>query len=475
MKTLKFTLLLLSTLLILSSCRTEEFQIINPPTENALKADSPVAKLMTRTVLKDGSHDNIVDKASCLSIKLPVTVIVNSKEITIKDDDGFEEIEDIFNLFDDDVDKIEIVYPVTVILSDYSTITVNSDSELEGLMLDCKGENEEDDDIECLDFEYPFTASVFNENNDLILTITLENDEQLYKLIHDLKDYAAVTINFPIKVKLASGSVVTINNLEELKDAIEAVANTCDEDDDNDYDDDDCESCTTNQLKEIFAHCEVWRVDKLEISDVDYTDNYTGASFYFRDNNTVKIIKSSGDVFEGTWEASGEGTELKVTIDVDGFDKFNKTWTLHEISDYQGEVKVDLRLGDDRLRFESFCNNGNTSGDDLSDALTEENSVWVVEKYLDNDVDETSDFAGYEFYFFTSGQVKAKTTTTVDEGMWKSLNEATKFFLEFTTNDVLQELNDDDWKVVSISATQIKLEASSNSGTETDTLIFTKQ
>lgn len=474
MKFLKSTFLLLTTVLILFSCRTEEIQIIDPPKENALIENSPVVNLMSKTVLRDGSHDNIIDKASCLSIKLPVTVIANSTEITINNEDGYEEIEDIFNLFDDDVDTVEIVYPVTVILSDYSTITINSDAELEELAGDCKGENEEDDDIECIDFEYPFSASVFNENNDLILTITIENDEELYKLIQDLKDYDAVTINFPIKVKLQGETVITINNLEELKDAIESVADSCDEDDDNDFDDDDCESCSTNQLKEIFAQCEEWRVDKLEINDQEFEDDYVGATFYFRDNFTVKIIKN-GDIFEGTWEASGEGNEIKVTINVDGFNQFNKTWFLHEISEYQGEVKVDLRLGEDRLRFESFCNNGNTTGDDLSNALTEQDGLWVVEQYLDNDVDETADFAGYDFYFFASGEVKAKTTTTQDFGMWKSLNDATKFFLEFTTNEVLKELNDDDWKVVSISATQIKLEALSNSGTETDTLIFGKK
>ena len=474
MKILKSTLLLLSTFLILFSCRTEEIKIIDPPTENALVVNSPVVNLMSKTVLKDGSHDNIIDKASCLSIKLPVTVIVNSKQITINDEDGYEEIENIFNLFDHDVDSVTIVYPITVILSDHSTQIVNSDIELRELAKNCKGENEEDDDIECLDFEYPFSASVFNENNDLILTITIENDEQLYRLLKKLKDYAAVTINFPIKVKLSGDTVITINNLEELREAIQAAINSCDEDDDNDFDDDDCRSCTTNQLAEIFAKCFEWRVDKLEITDVDYTDNYVGYIFYFKENHVLKVIKN-GNIVEGTWEATGQANEIKVTINVDGFDRFNKTWFLHEISDYQGEVKVDLRLGDDRLRFESFCNNGNTSGDNLSDALTTANSVWVVHKYLDNNVDETSNFEGYDFYFFTSGVVKAKTPNTIDEGKWKSLNSATKFFLEFTTNEVLQELNDDDWKVVSISGTEIKLEALSNSGTETDILIFTKK
>lgn len=473
MKTLKSTLLILSAILVLFSCRTEEIKIIDPPVENALVENSPVVNLMSRAALRDGSHDNIIDKANCLSVKLPVTVVVNSKEITIDSEDGYEEIEDIFDLFDDDVDTLQIKYPIEVILSDHSIQTVNSNEELRNLAKDCSGENEEDDDIECLDFEYPFSTSVFNENNDLILTITIENDEQLFKLLKKLKEYAAVTINFPIKVKLSEETIITINNLEELKEAISNAINSCDEDDDNDYDDDDCDDCTINKLKDLFAECVEWKVDRLKINDVDYADNYERATFYFKENGFLKVIKN-GDIFEGEWGATKEGDKIMLTIHVPGFDKFNKTWTLHELGESEGEIKVSLFSGEDRLRFESLCNKGNTSGDQLSDALTSPNSIWVVEKYWDNGVDKTQDFAPYEFYFETSGEVKAKTTTTIDSGVWKSFNEATKLFIEFPSHDILERLNED-WKVTEITETHIKLLNLSSSGIEEDILIFKKK
>lgn len=355
----------------------------------------------------------------------------------------------------------------------HSEVTVNSDEELEELVKDCKGENEEDDDIECLDFEYPFSASVFNESNELILTITLEDDEQLYNLLNDLEQYAAVTINFPIKVKLSSDTIVTINNLEELEEAISNAINSCDEDDDNDYDDDDCDDCTTDILNQFFAECQEWKVDKLKINGEDYTDNYDTATFYFKDNGYLKIIKN-GDIFEGEWSASGDANDIKITIHVDGFDKFNKTWTLHEIQDDNDEIRVSLFSGDDILRFESLCNKGSNSGDKLSDALTSANSIWIVEQYLDNGEDKTADFEPFEFYFETSGVVKAKTSTTVDSGEWKSLNEATKLFMEFPSHDILERLNED-WKVIEITDTYIKLYVVNSSGTEEDILKFKRK
>ncbi|CAL2102485.1 conserved protein of unknown function [Tenacibaculum sp. 190130A14a] len=473
MRTLKSTLLLLSTILILFSCRTEELKIIDPPVQKALVEDSPVVKLMNRAVLRDGSKDNIIDKASCLSIKLPVTVVVNSKEITIDSEDGYEEIEAIFDLFDDDVDTLEIKYPIEVILSDHTIVTVNSDDELENLTKDCKGENEEDDDIECLDFEYPFTASVFNENNDLILTITLEDDEQLYELLHDLKKYAAVTINFPINVKLSSGTVLTINSLEELEEAISSAVNSCDEDDDNDYEDDDCDDCTTDILKEFFEKCDEWKVDKLKVNDVDYTDDYEKATFYFREDGSIKVTKN-GNIYEGEWEASGDANDIMITINVDGLDKFNKTWTLHELDDEDDEVQVSLYSGDDKVRFESFCNQGSNSGDNLSEVLIAVNSVWVVEKYLENGENKTEDFEPYEFYFESSGEVKAKTATTVDNGEWKSFNDGTVLFMEFPSHDILERLNED-WKVIEISDTQIMLKTYDSSGAIENMLVFNKK
>ena len=169
MKTLKPILLLVfGAIFTMTSCRTEDDLAIDPPVEETIVANSTIANLMSRTASNDGSNDNIIDNASCLSVQLPVTVTVNGIELEINDEDGYEDIEDIIDLFDDDVDSVVISYPITVILVDFSTVVVNSDSELAALTANCVGENEEDDDIECIDFQYPITASVFDENNDLI-------------------------------------------------------------------------------------------------------------------------------------------------------------------------------------------------------------------------------------------------------------------------------------------------------------------
>ena len=465
-------LLVIGILLTMTSCRTEDDLVIDPPVEETIEANSTVANLMSRTASNDGSSDNIIDNASCLSVQLPVTVTVNGIEITINDDDGYEDIEDIIDLFDDDVDSVVISYPITIILTDFSTVVVNSDAELVALTANCVGENEDDDDIECIDFQYPITASVFDENNDLINSITINNDNDMYDFIDDLDEFAAVTINFPITVIFADGSVQTINSIQELENAIEIADDSCDEDDDNDFDDDDCDNCTTNDLETVFADCTEWTVDKLERNDNDLEDNYVGYVFEFNSDGTILVTQGS-NTFNGTWEASGTGNNISVIINVTGLSDFNDTWNLHEIEqEDDDEVEVDLRLGDDRLRFESDCqSNGSIDDTALVNALT--NGDWYITYFFD-DTDETADFADYTFNFASDNTATATDMSGATNGSWSTTSgDDTELGLNlnFGTGIPLDELADD-WDVLEVTNDIIRLKDVSGGDGSEDFLTF---
>jgi hypothetical protein len=68
--------------------------------------------------------------------------------------------------------------------------------------------------------------------------------------------------------------------------------------------------------------------------------------------------------------------------------------------------------------------------------------------------DETSDFAGYSFSFNSSGQATATKGSTTAKGTWSE--SGSKFIIDFGTDVVLSELNDD-WQIVEKTATTIKL------------------
>lgn len=235
----KITFFLLGLAFVcLISCQNEISQTTQPTQNEVLTANSTVTALVKNTVANDGSKDNIIDNASCVSIQLPVKVVVNDVEITVNSEADYEIIEANFNEFEDDDDELEIVFPIVIWLSDFTEVTINNSDELESFVDVCGGENEMDDDIECIDFVYPVSFSIFDSANQLAETITVINDEQFYKFMDDLEDYQIVQINFPLKVVLFDGTEISINDMATLETAMDDAKNKCDEDDDNDFDDD---------------------------------------------------------------------------------------------------------------------------------------------------------------------------------------------------------------------------------------------
>ncbi|WP_435579866.1 hypothetical protein [Gilvibacter sp.] len=478
MKRVKLSFLLfLIGALTLTSCRTEESEVINPNNEETLEANSIVAGLMQRVSLSDGSLDNIIDSANCFTVNLPVTVIVNGVEVTVNTEADYELIEDILDESDDDTDTVEIVFPITVTLSDYTEVTLNSIEEFLALALTCPDEGETDPDIECLDFVYPITATIFNPVTEELETIVIENDEQLYDFLELIEEGDVVNIEFPISIVLADGTTVVIEDLEQLEDVIEEAEDACDEDDDYDYDDDDCEDCTLEDLSDLLTGCSPWHVAELERDDVELGETYEGYAFTFTESGEV-IVETDSDEFFGTWESSGSGEEITVVIEIEDLPDFNDDWILHELEVEDDGSYVELRLVDDNLEFESSCD-GSTDGDPDPDAealaavLTD--GAWFVTNYFD-DVDETNLFCEYTFEFGADGTAVAVAGDETVEGEWEIVNDDSELdlFLDFGEAFPFDEILDD-WEVIEFDENVIRLrDISGGDGTE-DLLTFGRE
>ncbi|WP_225036037.1 hypothetical protein [Winogradskyella sp. SM1960] len=358
MKTIKPLLFaLVGLFLTMTSCRTEDDLSIDPPTESTLQANSVLASQIQQVTMNDGSIDNIVYNANCFTIQLPISVTINGVELTITNIDDYDDLEDILDEFDDDDDTIDIEFPITIIFADYTETQVNSLDQLEDYADDCNDENEFDDDIECLDFVYPISASVFNTNNEVIETLTFTNDYDLYEFIDDIDEDDLIGFEFPISIVIADGTEIVINNFNELDDAIDEFDDDCDEDDDFDYGDDDCNNCTPSQLQSVLTACSDWHIDELERNDNDLENNYNGYLFNFFADETVTVAWS-GNSASGTWVINGTGNDITVTFDIPGFDDINTTWHLDEIDNDNDDVEIDFAIGDDdELEFQNDnCN-----------------------------------------------------------------------------------------------------------------------
>lgn len=471
MKTYKsiFALALVA-LIVLNSCRTEDEELILPPEEQTLDIDSNVANLMTRTALNDGSIDNILDNANCFTVVLPVTVFIDGLEIIIDSEEDFQTIEDLFDEDDTDIDEVDFQYPITIILTDFTEVVINSDQELATYADQCLDDNVDDEDIECIDFQYPITFSVFDQNNELIDTVTINSDVELFLFIDGLDEDDIVNINFPITLILSDNTTLVVNDLEELEDEVEDAIDDCDEDDDTDFDDDDCEDCTDEELIEILTECPFWTVDKLELNDDDLEDQYNGFHFVFNPDGTL-LVESTTDIFEGTWEAQGQGDTISVSINITDLTDFNNVWTLHEIDEDDQELQVDLRDGEDRLRFE--CGDDDDTNDsELTTILLD--GEWIVAFFEEDGDDLTALYEAFVFDFQENNEVIADNGSIV-VGTWNAFNNDQEINLDFgVSNNLLEELNDDDWEVVQIEIDRVELIDVSGGGGGTDIVVFEK-
>ncbi len=321
MKTRDWSLIALLLIQVFTSCNNESYELEQAPKEKSLETNTEIADLILRVSMNDGSNDNILDMANCFNIKLPINVEVNGQEMTIETDADFNLIEDIFDASQTDEDVLNITFPVTIIKNDFSELQITDANELRNLASECKGENIDDDDIECIDFIYPISASTFDINTELTNRISIANDKQLFELVNSLNESLVINMEFPIFVRLFSGNKLDINNLISLEDIITDAKNDCDEDDDFDYNEDDENgedeiNLTESQFTELLTECN-WSAEEVKLDGENETSSYSTYSFSFNMDGAI-LAENMDTTVTGTWSiASQNNDNLSIVLNMD--------------------------------------------------------------------------------------------------------------------------------------------------------------
>lgn len=344
-RTIWITLLL--CVVLFARCQDEKMEESFPEPDKIISPGSTTATLVERTVLNDGSYDNILDQASCISLKLPVTIAIKSQtfQLNIK--------EDIYALANHpDKDKIRLIFPVTAVFADYSEVTVKDKGKLKNLIKSCSDDN----DIECTDFAFPLLVYAYNVDRHLQATHTVENDRALYKLIKGMKKDDIMSFKFPLHMKPKDGGDVEIGNNLQLNDHIISVDEVCDEGDDID----DPAGVDFHKFQETLTR-EKWKITYFYDSDRndDKTSDFSGYEFDFKPNKTIQAKKTSN--VSGRWEIEeedhGHGRDqhdhrayaLEMTWDnVGSFKKLEEDWDIISFSNN----KITLSHDESKLIFE---------------------------------------------------------------------------------------------------------------------------
>ncbi len=453
---------LLYLCIALFSCQEEEKEFIDETPEDTITANSPLTGLLLRTSQNPGTYDDLIDGNGCASVLLPVTVVANGQQVTINTPEDILLIEQIFNQFPNDTDTLEISFPITLELFDFTQVTVNNQIELDALAATCSSNNTE---IGCLDFVYPITFFTYNADQQQTGNITINNDLGLFGFLQGLGPNDYISLDFPISVILADGSTSEVNSNQQLQALIlDCVANT------------DTDPIDISQFEEDLT-TGVWYVEYF-FDDYDETDNYAGYEFTFAVDGTAQAVKS-GNTVAGTW-ALVDDFKFDLFFGTNApLDELDEDWEILEATSEIIKLK-HISGSDGSTDYVTFGRNPNTGGNNTELNLFIENlstGSWFVNVLEENGADHTANFDGYEFTFLRNGSAVAVGSNNSINGFWTAEidNGNLDFILNFetTTNSDFSELNDD-WDVLESSQTIIRLSDVSGNG-ETDLLTFGRE
>lgn len=434
--------ILLVTALSFTACQSEDPLNLEINEEQTLMASSSTANLIKHTVSNDGSHDNIVDGSSCFDISFPYTVSVNGLEITINSDEDLEVIEELFDAIEYDDDILDIIFPITITMADYSEVTIDGIEDLREIAAQCV-EGGDDDDIECIDVIYPVTLFTYNPNAQETGSVVVNSDKEMRRFFAGLSETELISIEFPVMFEMYDGTKVTVNNNSELADAIERAKEACDEDDDNDHNDDDF---TKERLDNLLVECP-WLVKELKRNNQDNSDQYFDYALNFKEEGIVVARDREGNMLTGAWETYVTDYRVKLTLEFEFLEDFTLEWFVYEID--KDRIKLHIINEGDKIIMKRACEEPmiDCTADFIRERL--QNCKWAVsngegESFLN---ELRIDFSNMNIH------VNNPNGTIVDEGNWE-IDGTT-----ITFNNLSMEMANyiGEWVVIECSIKRFKL------------------
>ena len=422
---------ILFALFAFTSCQDEVTEIENPNEQETIVPNSTLANLISRTATNDGAADDFLDNASCFSVELPVTIVVSDITIIIETEADLAELEDLL----DDVsvdDALDFIFPITIIYSDYSEIIIDNADQLQTFIDECI--ETDNDVIECADFVYPISFSVFNSGFNLVETVLIESDEALYDFLNELEEEdnaLIVSLNFPVTIAYANGAILEVTSNEELADAIEAAEQFCEDENDD---------CLEEAIVLNLIECP-WEVYLYTNDDVDNLDG--PYIFNFNEDGVLTIEGITTETHTTSWEINE--TDAGLELHIESFYYYEAqfgNWLLVECDD--DELRFEhLTVGGTGMYFEQDCD------DDLDCSITDISSI--LQQCPWDFTDGTDTYANYQLIFNDNGelQISEGMAASAIGGYWSLSSTENGVALTFSNLTAFQDNLEGEWLIIS--------------------------
>ena len=183
---------------------------------------------MRNAYLRCGDRDD--DNRECFELVLPVSFVMpDGSTITVENDSGWVDLRSWYETNPDSEGRPELQYPVDILFDD-ETVTINNAEEMNMVKRECW--EYEDEGRECFGLVYPVTF-IMPDGSSIVVATDDENGWQEVKNWYDANPESEErpTLQYPVDIiyrTIDGDSTVTINNEEEM----EAAKDDCRENDD---------------------------------------------------------------------------------------------------------------------------------------------------------------------------------------------------------------------------------------------------
>lgn len=318
MKRLKtITGIALLTLFVFASCQSEVNDVQG---ENPNTANSTTANNLRRTSMYDGSFDDFIDGASCSSIVLPATAIVNGRQVTLFSQVNYQQVITILGQFNNDQDSVVLRFPLSIKTSNYTEVTVNNQTEYNAILSACSSaESSGQGAINSLNINFPITLLTYNVSLQQTGSVVITSEKQLFTYMTNISSTELFSVNYPITVTSIDGAESTVSSNAELQSNINASIATqsrINEAENN-----------SKKLETILVNG-AFRVKSFVNAGVDSANNYKDTTVDFANDWTVKASTALVTTATGTYAVSSE-LDVFLKLNFTGsssFNLLNNTW-----------------------------------------------------------------------------------------------------------------------------------------------------
>lgn len=315
----------LAALLGFTSCQSE-IDNVEGQNPNTNTANSTTAKNLKRTSMYDGSFDDFIDGTSCSSIVLPAVVKVNGVQVSLLSQLDYQQVISILGQFNNDQDSVVLQFPLKIKKSDYTEVTVNSQTEYNSILNACtSAESSGQDAISSININFPITILTYNLSLEQTGSIVITSKQQLYGYMSNISSTELFSVNYPMALTLIDHTQTTVSSDTELQAAINASLKT----------EATMEEAVQNSKKlETILVNGMFKVQSFVNAGVDTATNYKDFTIDFANDMSIKVVNTLTTAATGTYVVS---SELNVFLNLNftgnaSFVLLNNTWKVTSFS-----------------------------------------------------------------------------------------------------------------------------------------------